>query len=705
MSTITWQDDNNKYLAASLRWLRLCLQRLAPEAEAIPAVSSAAAEPLPASEGPSGWLSRWIGGPPPIVGGKKKDSPLLLEAKGIPLEEQIKTAASERDVAAKVDPPPALAVLAQRLNLSTFERDTLLLCSAVEFDPSFGLLYARAQGSMARSNPTFSLALATFEDPAWDALSGQRPLRYAHLVEISQPGATPLTSSPLRTDERIVNFLKGLNVLDDRLATWLTPANGDAGTELAPSQQGAVGTIRQRLQDSVAESVVPVVQLLGSDSGSKLAVARQVCAGLNRRLYRVGVEAFPPQLAETETLARLWQRETLLLPVALYIDAENLDGLAAEVQSAFQRFVSRGPGLVFLGVQETPLRFSIPSFSVEVKKPEAVEQVGIWADFLKAQNAGEESAAEKFAGQFNLNLGDIRRITALALKAPAESGSLSDRVWDLCRDLTRPRLDSLAQRLDVKATWDDLVLPDEQTTLMRQIATQVRERHKVYGEWGFSRKMNRGFGISALFTGESGTGKTMAAEVIANDLRLNLYRIDLSAVVSKYIGETEKNLRKLFDAAEQGGAILFFDEADALFGKRSEVKDSHDRYANIEINYLLQRMEAFTGLAILATNMRTALDPAFMRRLRFVVNFRFPDPEERKLIWQKALPAQTPKEELDYGRLARLTITGGNIHSIALNAAFLAAQTGKPVTVPLLLSAARTELRKLERPFSEAEFR
>jgi SpoVK/Ycf46/Vps4 family AAA+-type ATPase len=217
--------------------------------------------------------------------------------------------------------------------------------------------------------------------------------------------------------------------------------------------------------------------------------------------------------------------------------------------------------------------------------------------------------------------------------------------------------------------------------------------------------MNRGFGITALFAGESGTGKTMAAEVIANDLQLNLYRIDLSAVVSKFLGETEKNLRRLFDAAEEGGAILFFDEADALFGKRSEVKDSHDRYANIEINYLLQRMEAFSGLAILATNMKSALDAAFMRRLRFVVNFQFPGLQERKLIWQKSLPRATPKEALDFDRLAKLSISGGNIHSIALNGAFLAAQSGQPVSMGLLLSAARTELRKLERPFSEAEFR
>ena len=186
---------------------------------------------------------------------------------------------------------------------------------------------------------------------------------------------------------------------------------------------------------------------------------------------------------------------------------------------------------------------------------------------------------------------------------------------------------------------------------------------------------------------------------------MNLYRIDLSAVVSKYIGETEKNLRRLFDAAEDGGAILLFDEADALFGKRSEVKDSHDRYANIEINYLLQRMEAYRGLAILATNMKSALDPAFMRRLRFIVNFPFPGVAERKLIWQKVFPPQTPTDALDYDRLARLNVTGGNIHSIALNAAFMAAQANAAVNMPIVLAAARTEMRKLEKPINEADFR
>ena len=262
-------------------------------------------------------------------------------------------------------------------------------------------------------------------------------------------------------------------------------------------------------------------------------------------------------------------------------------------------------------------------------------------------------------------------------------------------------------------TWDDLILPATEMKLLRQIAAQVGQRNKVYSQWGFDRKMNRGFGISALFAGESGCGKTMAAEVIANGLRLNLYRIDLSAVVNKYIGETEKNLCRLFDAAEEGGAILFFDEADALFGKRSEVKDSHDRYANIEINYLLQRIESYGGLAILATNMKSALDTAFLRRLRFVVNFPFPGIADRRRLWEKVFLqddvarslSAPPLDKLDYDRLSRLNLTGGYIHNVALNACFMAAELKTKVTMPAVLEAARAEYIKLDRPINEADFR
>ena len=241
--------------------------------------------------------------------------------------------------------------------------------------------------------------------------------------------------------------------------------------------------------------------------------------------------------------------------------------------------------------------------------------------------------------------------------------------------------------------------------MLHAIADQVGQRAKVYRQWGFADRMNRGLGITALFAGPSGSGKTMAAEVLASHLRLDLYRIDLSTVVSKYIGETEKNLRRVFDAAEDGGAILFFDEADALFGKRTEVKDSHDRYANIEIDYLLQRMEAFGGLAILATNMKSALDAAFLRRLRFVLDFPFPGCRSAAPSGGASSLRPRPLQGLDFDRLARLNVTGGHIAVIALNAAFQAARAGGLVTMPMVLNAARIEFRKLGRPVNEADFR
>jgi len=622
------------------------------------------------------------------------------------LEERLRQALADRENAGQSEPLPALLTLAERLGLSAFERDTLLLSAAPEFDPGFASLFAKAQGATGRNYPTFALALWALDDPAWDAISAWRPLRFARLIEVSQPGATPLTASPIRADERVVDYLKGLNVLDHRLATILTQVTAD-GADLSDSQQAVLEDALERLHHAAASEVLPVLQLIGTDDGSKLALARRACDALDRQLYRLHSEALPAQASEIETFGRLWQRESLLLPVALYIDADGAESLPAETQAAFQRFLARQVGMLFLSVREAPVRFGGESINVETPKPTPAEQHAAWTEWLGKEHGEDEArrTAELLVGQYNLNFSDIRQVASETLRLESEWPGIRDGAWDRCRDLTRPKLDALAQRLDARATWADLVLPEEQMVLMRQIAGQVRERHRVYGEWGFGLRMNRGFGISALFAGESGTGKSMAAEVIANALRLNLYRIDISAVVSKYIGETEKNLRKLFDAAEQGGAILFFDEADALFGKRSEVKDSHDRYANIEINYLLQRMEAFSGLAILATNMKAALDPAFLRRLRFIVNFQFPGPKERAEIWARSLPPETPRDGIDYSRLARLNITGGNIHSIALNAAFRAAEKREPVTMPLLLAAARAELKKLDKPFSEAEFR
>jgi SpoVK/Ycf46/Vps4 family AAA+-type ATPase len=247
------------------------------------------------------------------------------------------------------------------------------------------------------------------------------------------------------------------------------------------------------------------------------------------------------------------------------------------------------------------------------------------------------------------------------------------------------------------------VLPAAPRQTLRTIAAHVRQRARVYEEWGFAARSDRGLGIGALFAGGSGTGKTMAAEVLANELRLDLYRIDFSALVSKYIGETEKNLRQVFDAAEAGGAILLFDEADAIFGRRSEVRDSHDRYANIEVSYLLQRIETFHGLVILTTNQPQSLDSAFSRRIRFTVQFPFPDATQRAEIWRRVFPVETPTEALQIEKLARLNLSGGNIRNLALNAAFLAADAHEPVRMKHLLAAAQTEFAKLEKTLSAAE--
>ena len=386
--------------------------------------------------------------------------------------------------------------------------------------------------------------------------------------------------------------------------------------------------------------------------------------------------------------------------MGLYIDSRE----ASEAdQNRLNRFLEQIGGIVFLDEEDLKTDISRNNISFDINKPTPKEQETLWTVALK-ENAEEHP--KRLAEQFNFNQPEIVRIADTVLNRPSEEKDLGENLWQACMLAARPTLEKLTQRIDVKATWDELVLPAEEKTLLRQVIDQVTQRGRVYDDWGFREKMNRGLGINALFAGESGTGKTMAAEVIANELNLDLYRIALSAVVNKYIGETEKNLRKLFDAAEDSGAILFFDEADALFGKRSEVKDSHDRYANIEVNYLLQRMESYRGLAILATNQKNALDKAFVRRLRFILNFPFPGIAERIEIWQKVFPPETPHDEkLDFPHLAKHNLTGGSIHNIALNAAFLAARDGGTVTMPMLLDAARTEFKKLERPTKESDFR
>jgi ATPase family associated with various cellular activities (AAA) len=720
-----WLEYNNRRLSVALDELRQRLERHIQKQNAKPSAPAPAARviipPPPAS--PSALPSLLAPGKSNTVSRSFFQRLLRQEGAG-PASTPPPADAPPPPTPEPAGPPPisatkpiletpfALDIVGEALGLSLFERNVLLLCAAMELDTRIPSLCARAQDDPLKPFPTFALALALFDEPSWDVLSPERPLRHWRLIEIAQSAAQPLTSSALRADERIVNFLKGLNYLDDRFSSFLAPMDRAMRiTDLSPSQDAVVESILRLWQNAAETGSLPVMQLLGPDAVSKQLVARHAAAQLQRHLYRLPLELLPAAPADLETLARLWERESRLLPLALYLDAEEIDGAGGERYGPLNRFLSQRDGVFFLGVREAAPRLDRSYATLEVAKPTPAEQQEAWSDLLGAE--APDMAAE-LAAQFNLNLPKLLNLTGLARRAEGtQTGTpLSERIWAECCASERPHLDALAQRLEPKMTWDDLVLPDLEMKQLRQLAAQVAQRNKVYHDWGFARKMNRGFGISALFEGESGCGKTMAAEVIANGLRLNLYRIDLSAVVNKYIGETEKNLRRLFDAASTGGAILFFDEADALFGKRFEAKDSHDHYANIQINYLLQCVESYRGLAILATNMKGALDSAFMRRLRFIVHFPFPGLADRRLLWQKVFLQEDagalsspPLGQLDYNRLARLNLSPGSIHNAALNACFMAADGGTKVTMPMVLQAARAELLKLDRPINEADFR
>ena len=688
-----WSAGNTGYLRAAIAWLRALLAAYAMQHEE-PNPQLLPPAPVPNEPSQSRSWRNFIHRMEPGV------TPLAALPAPTPVNVQ-QAAEAMHQAETAIDPPPALLILGQRLGLSSFEQMVLLLAVAVELDSETGSQCARCQQGLRA--PTFALAFSIFENPSWDALSADHPLRYWRLIEISPVSAQPLTTSPLRVDERILSYALGLNTLDDRLAPYVSPVELNSAVQPLPASHATVvETIMSRLREGEASKALPVIQLLGSDTATKKLITAEIARSLDLQLYSLTANMLPAQPADLDVLARLWQRETLLMPLVLHIDMEP----AAEPPIAAMRiirFADSLNGAVFLDTRESVSGLARHSVLADVTKATASEQQLVWQNALGPE-AGEMPA--RLADQFNLDLKSIERIAQEAKSAAAgDATRLGAELWKTCLLACRPKLDSLAQRVEPKATWEQLVLPEKELDLLRSIAEQVAHRNTVYEKWGFAQKLTRGLGISALFAGDSGTGKTMAAEVIANHLQLGLHRIDLSAVVNKYIGETEKNLRQLFDNAENGGAILFFDEADALFGKRSEVKDSHDRYANIEINYLLQRMENYRGLAILATNVKSAIDPAFLRRLRFVVNFPFPGVAERKAIWQNIFPAGVPLDALNYDALARLNLAGGHIYNIALNAAFLAARAKTPVTLTQIFEAARTELRKLERPINELDFR
>lgn len=600
---------------------------------------------------------------------------------------------------------PALDMLAARFELTPFARDVLLLCAAPELDPAFERLYAYLQDDAARKFVTPHVALALLAagglaGPERASFLPEAPLRRWRLLTVEATGSAPLMGRPLCIDERLVDYLWGINRLDERCHRLVRTAPeaqiSSAQYELA-ARLGAwlgIGTNREK-----------VLNLVGRQDSGRLAVAQAACnhAALNLLILdpHVLIAAGP----ERGEFMALLEREAILLGLVFYLDHDRLKPDEAHV---LLRELERSAAPTIIASRER-ISCEREMLAIPVTRPDAPSQSELWRRALGGSAISLNGEIDSIVEQFDFGPSGIARAVARAenqaeLRCPGDGALNLEDLWQACQQQTATQLEQLARKVEPCYEWDDIVVPLDLLRQLREISSQVARRHLVYQGWGFGKKLNRGRGISALFTGASGVGKTMAAEVMARHLKLDLYRIDLAGVVSKYIGETEKNLRSVFDAAERSGAILFFDEADALFGKRSEVKDSHDRYANIEVNYLLQRMEDYRGLAILATNMKSALDPAFMRRLRFIVDFPFPDAAQRREIWRKVFPSSAAIDWLDYSVLSRLEIPGGNIRNIAVNAAFLAADEGVPIGMDHVMRAARREYTKVDRLIMDGEF-
>ena len=578
-------------------------------------------------------------------------------------ENAVELSEQSEAAAEALDRDPGWAAIRQTFGLSADEAELLGLLVAVEFDPGLGrvVAYLHDDGRLTQPTPWLAARFAGRE-PAPFTGGGLRRWLLAAPVE----GAAPdRLNTPWQIDPAVVQAVFSF--------VWNDPAIADAAVRvehatvaalpcLHPAALAALGRLPD-LRDA---------ELVGSPGIGRQTLAAQHAAASGLPLFAVDLQMLVDGGASpVAALTRTLRQAAITGAIAYFRNAE------AARESDWAR--ARALGVSYLRGARHPTGENLPI----TLAPLPIEaRLALW------RHATSAPPPDGLIAQ-RLTPTEIMRAAAL----PAE-------VANEFKQRTKRPDHALLASLPTPYEWDDLVLPADLTSQLRAFESQVRLRWTVYEEWGFARLTHLGNGISALFGGPSGTGKTMAAQVMARSLGLELLRVDLAGVVNKYIGETEKKLREVFDACEDSGALLFFDEADALFGNRTQVKDAHDRFANIEIDYLLQRIERFDGVEILATNRRQDLDPAFVRRLRFVVEFLPPRPDERRTLWQRALLEQAPngeiiRDELDWGYLSeRLIMTGAEIKSTALGAAFLAREAGVRIGMRHVLTAAQREMAK-----------
>jgi hypothetical protein len=623
---------------------------------------------------------------------------------------------------------PRLERLGSVFGLTRFEQDVVMIALAAEVDLKYERLYAYLQDDVTRKRPTVDLVFRLAGLGARERLAARRSfdadgaLQSWELVGLyDDPAARRpvLLSRFLKLDERIVGYLLGSDSIDAHLAPLRAVPAPDDVTGLSPRVQ------EQLNQWSAGwrwhqPATPPVILVHGRYGAGHRSAASALAAAFGRPLLLLEASALSTAEVSLARRIMLAQREAMLTDAVLCwepVDAllHTEPGQEADYR-AFTRSLAAGQVPVVLLAERAwePGRAlqQRPFLRLELADPSYAERRDLWAHRLNGSSHHLESNdISDLAARFRLSHGQIRdavtRAHTLAwARDPSTARMSADDLDAACRAQAHHRLGTLARKLLPRYGWDDIVLPAPQLTTLRLVAAMIRQRPTVYGAWGFDRKLAMGKGVITLFAGPSGTGKTMAAEILARDLGLDLYRIDLSSVVNKYIGETEKNLERLFSEAQDSDAILFFDEADALFGKRSGVSDAHDRYANIETAYLLQRTEQYNGLVILASNLPRNMDDAFVRRVHYTINFAVPEEEERLEIWRRTFPTEAPRaDDLDLEFLARrLKITGGNIRNIILAAAFLAAEDNVPIGMRHLVRATGYELQKMGRMLVESDF-
>ncbi len=649
---------------------------------------------------------------------------LLAREPGIPLF------AKSAETSEAPSPASRLQQLQQAFNLSPFDLDVILIALAPEIDLRYERLYAYLQDDVTRKHPTVDLALNLLcRSPQAKLLqqghfAPNAPLiesSLLHLIPDPQQIHPPLLAHSLKLDRQIVRFLLRQGGLKPRLASFCQAIAPTTTLDRLPLSEEIEPALTQLTQQACQTHQPLHLYFYGQDDALKRQTAEALARLANKPLLIADCTRLPNSPEECERALQLLLRETLLVDALLYL--ENCDRTSGEARSTFpQRLLQQLRGIVILAGKQPwisdanlpghviPIPFPLPNFA---------QRRRCWQASLAAEKITlDDGELDALADRFRLS---AERITDaaimarhLALWTAARSPQFPtqpvqptpNQLFAAARAQSDRHLSGLARKIEPKYVWEDIVLQPERLAQLQAICNQVKSRHIVYSKWGFEGKLSLGKGLNALFSGSPGTGKTMAAEVIARELQLDLYKIDLSQVVSKYIGETEKNLDRIFTAAENANAILLFDEADALFGKRSEVKDARDRYANIEVAYLLQKMEEYEGITILTSNFRQNLDEAFTRRIRFIVEFPFPEAEDRLKIWQSIWPAETPlATDIDFPRLARqFKLAGGNIRNIALAAAFLAVEDGQWVGTSHLLQATKWEFQKMGRLINEEEF-